>query len=499
MRVSSYAVSRLDLPEPQSRAVTPAPIGSTHEQEESPPRGSPPVGTRIGRFTVLGHLGRGGMGIVVSAYDSELDRKVALKLVSTPIARLGQALGDQLLREARVMARLRHPNVVMIHEVGEHDGRPYLAMEQVDGPTMAARIDALDREEGCDWRSIVALFIDAGRGLAAAHAAGIIHRDFKPANVFVDASGRALVGDFGLAAAIRHEADRAEEPSVTMSSAGAGTPSYMAPEQHTGDEVDARADQFSFCVALYEALYGELPFPGKGRDAYIEAVLAGRVKPANPARDVPLWVRDIVVRGIKANPAERHASMDALLAQLAGGERRSWWHGKRERTALACAVGGFVTVWAAAIMGLDIELTYPVHYATNLTLLALFLGVAWRVRDALARSEFNRRIMGLGAAGCSSVVVLVIGGHLYGMDPRTVGLLHLMVIGSVLLCGALIVDRRLVVVPVAYFASFLLAAAWPPSLFVLLLLCHTVLAGATLYIATAPPSDSNALTASGDP
>jgi hypothetical protein len=436
---------------------------------------------------VLGHLGRGGMGVVVSAYDSELDRRVALKLVSSPIARLGRAYGDQLLREARAMARLRHPNVVMIHEVGAHEGSPYLAMEHVDGGTMAARVEALEREGARDWRSILALFLGAGRGLAAAHAAGIIHRDFKPTNVFVDTTGRALVGDFGLAAASRHGADRPDDPGVTTSSAGAGTPSYMAPEQHTGDEVDECADQFAFCVALYEALYGELPFPGEDREAYVAAVLAGDVKPADPARDVPLWVRELVVRGLEVRPDDRHASMDTLLTQLAAGEKRSWWHGKRERTVLVCAVGGFVTIWAAAIIGLDIELTYPVHYATNLTLLALYLGVAWLGRAALARSEFNRRLMGLGAAGTSSVVILVLGGHLYGMDPRTVGVLHLLVIGSVLLCGALSVDRRLLVVPAAYFTSFLLATAWPSNLFALLLLSHTVLAGAILHIATAPP------------
>jgi hypothetical protein len=478
-------VSRTDLP----AAVTPAPIAAaTDPRDSSPPPGGPAIGSRIGRFTVLGHLGRGGMGVVVSAYDPELDRRVALKLVSTPFARLGQALGEQLLREARAMARLRHPNVVVIYEVGEHDTRPYLAMEQVDGGTLRDQLGALEAAGVRDWRSVLSLFLEAGRGLAAAHAAGIIHRDFKPANVFVDASGRALVGDFGLAAAVCSGADRAAIPGMTTSSTGAGTPSYMAPEQHAGDEADERADQFAFCVALYEALYGELPFPGDSRATYVEAVCAGEVKPAKATPGVPSWLRDVIVRGLAVNPDDRHASMEELLSRLAPDAKRAWWQGKRERTALVCAVGGFITLWAAAILGLDIELTYPVHYATNLSLLALFLVVAYRLREALAHSEFNRRIMGLGAAGCTSVVVLVIGGHLYGLDPGTVGVLHLLVIGSVVLCGTLIVDRRLVVTPAAYFASFLVAATWPASLFPLLLLCHSILAAVILYVAMKPPS-----------
>lgn len=472
-----------------TETVTPGPIApATDRQQASVEGGAPPVGTRIGRFTVLGHLGRGGMGAVVSAYDPELDRRVALKLVSTPFERLGRAYGEQLLREARAMAKLRHPNVVVIHEVGEHAGRPYLAMEHVDGGTLKDRLEALGREKERDWRTILPLFIDAGKGLAAAHAAGIIHRDFKPANVFVDASGRALVGDFGLAAVARqHGADDAKEPPATASSQGGGTLRYMAPEQHTGDEVDERADQFAFCVALYEALYGELPFSGESREAYVDAVVAGRVKPATTAHDIPSSMHEALVRGMAKSADDRHASMDALLANLTGDDGRWWWQGKRERTVLACAIGGFITLWAAAVLGLKIELTYTVHYATNLTLLALFLGVAWRFRGALARSELNRNIMGLGGAACICVVVLVIGGDLSGLSPRTVGLLHLIVIGSVLLCDALCVDRRILLAPVAYLVSFLLAAIWPSTLFALLLLCHGTIAIIVLNIAVKPP------------
>lgn len=477
----------------RTEAVTPGPSApGTDRQEGALKRGSPPVGTRIGRFTVLGHLGRGGMGVVVSAYDQKLDRRVALKLVSTPFERLGRALGEQLLREARAMAKLRHPNVVVIHEVGEHAGTPYLAMEQVDGGTLKDRLDARGREKERDWRAIVSLFVDAGKGLAAAHAAGLIHRDFKPANVFVDASGRALVGDFGLAAvARRHGADSAGEASATQSSQGGGTLRYMAPEQHTGGDVDERTDQFAFCVALYEALYGELPFSGESREAYVEAVCAGRIKPASTAHDIPSSIHEAVVRGMAKSADDRHASMDALLSHLTGDDGRSWWQGKRERTVLACAVGGFITLWAAAILGLKIELTYTVHYATNLTLLGLFLSVAWRFRGALARSELNRTIMGLGAAACICVVVLVIGGDLSGMTPRTVGLLHLLVIGSVLLCGALCAERRILLPPVAYLSSFLLAATWPSTLFALLLLCHTTTAIIILNLAVKPPSPAS--------
>jgi hypothetical protein len=241
---------------------------------------TPAAGERIGRFVVQQPLGQGGMGLVVSAMDPELDRVVALKLVPTQGSG-GSTLSERLLREARAMARLRHDNVLTVYEAGTHEGWVYVAMELVRGGTL--------RDAGArTWRETVALFARAGAGLAAAHARGLVHRDFKPENVLLE-DDRVLVADFGL---VSHAVDAptgsgpAETPlpssPLTQIGEVVGTPLYMAPEQHAGGRVDARSDQFSFCVALYEAL------PGGGAGVlHPSAARAGRARlqpPGSPDR-----------------------------------------------------------------------------------------------------------------------------------------------------------------------------------------------------------------------
>src|SRR5215470_6274154 len=226
-------------------------------------------GTRFGRYEVLRHAGAGGMGDVYAAYDPELERNVALKLLRPGTA---GARAAELKREAQALARLAHANVVAVHDVGTSDGQVYVAMELVEGPTLRAWLAEKPRTAV----EILAVFDAAGQGLSAAHGAGLVHRDFKPENVLLGADGRARVTDFGLA--------------VAAGAAGelAGSVPYMAPEQLQGEAVDARADQFAFAVALYEALYGERPFAGStGGDvtpteALLLEVLEGRVRPAPP-------------------------------------------------------------------------------------------------------------------------------------------------------------------------------------------------------------------------
>jgi len=309
---------------------------------------------RIGGFVVLRKLGEGGMGVVYAAYDEELERKVAIKLLRTDFSGEQQSLGQaRLLREAQAMAKLSHPNVAQIYAVGEASGAVFIAMEFVSGHNLREWLERAARP----WRAVLAAYLQAGQGLAAAHAAGIVHRDFKPDNVLMGEDLRVRVVDFGLA----RPGDAGPEPMTTASSGAAsgsfsaalltqqgafiGTPAYMAPEQHRREPADAQSDQFSFCVALFEGLYGLRPFPGGDVAELAQAVLAG--KRQDPPRDspVPAWVLAALARGLSREPAHRFPDMPALLAALAAdpaaARRRRWgMAGLVLATGLAAAGGG---------------------------------------------------------------------------------------------------------------------------------------------------------------
>jgi tetratricopeptide (TPR) repeat protein/predicted Ser/Thr protein kinase len=287
-------------------------------------------GSTIGRYVILDVVGEGGMGVVYAAYDPQLDRRIAIKLVR-PSRRDGTRGRARLLREAQAIARIRHPHVVAVHDVGavEEDGHAlvFVAMEFVEGVTLT---QWLQREQPSRERTL-AVFVQAGRGLAAAHRAGIVHRDFKPDNVVVGAGDHAWVVDFGLA---RGRAAPIDGDSLDASSSGSlggasalasdltvagtvmGTPAFMAPEQHIGGETEAPADQFAFCVALYFALYGERPFPGDSAKALAKATLRGDIRAAPPGSKVPGHLRRVLLRGLRTRAAERYPSMTALLQDL---------------------------------------------------------------------------------------------------------------------------------------------------------------------------------------
>ncbi len=278
-------------------------------------------GAVIGRYVVEAHLGSGTMGLVLAAIDPALDRKVALKVVR-PDQIGGSTAGRQrLLREAQAMAKLAHPNVVTVYEVGTFADHVFVAMEHVAGSTL----DVWLKDGNRSLREIVDAFTAAGRGLAAAHAAGIVHRDFKPANVLISDDGRVRVADFGLATTPVAPLEPSPRPmiaplsktlSITQTGALLGTPAYMSPEQHQARPADARADQFSFSVAMYEALYRQLPFAGDGYLAYAHNVTEGNVREAPRGSRVPGRLRRILLRGLSIDPDRRYPGLRALLADL---------------------------------------------------------------------------------------------------------------------------------------------------------------------------------------
>ncbi len=305
------------------------------------------VPARVGRYLILRELGRGGMGRVYAAYDEQLDRKVAIKVLRRE--RAGDARHQQrLLREAQALARLSHPHVVHVYEVGEVEQRVFLVMELVAGRTLRA----WQAQGPHPWREVLDHYLRAGQGLAAAHQAGLVHRDFKPDNVLVGEDGQVRVADFGLALAEGEVAiselddderdqlglDDGLEPSmlgqrITRTGARVGTLVYMAPEQARGEPATAQSDQFSFCVSLFEALFGARPFSGRTAPELVTAIRQGPSRP--PGHPVlPRWLLELVQRGLAPEPGDRFPDMPALLEAAARRLAR-----RRRRGAMIIAAG----------------------------------------------------------------------------------------------------------------------------------------------------------------
>jgi tetratricopeptide (TPR) repeat protein len=339
-------------------------------------------GANIGRYLVLGLVGRGGMGEVYAAYDPELDRKVAVKLVRAQGAGVDASQGRvRMLREAQAIAKLSHPNVVVVYDVGTLGDRVFIAMEFVDGNTVGYWLQAGKRS----WQEVLAVYMAAGRGLEAAHRAGFVHRDFKPENVMVAKNGDVRVMDFGLARSasdaalgdddvsprntpsdvtaeidpestmpngmtgpLRTTSSHLLDSKLTQTGVMLGTPAYMAPEQFAVRPTDARADQFSFCVALYEGLYGHRPFDGKTPAELMSNVMGGRPRESPANTKVPAWLRRVVLRGLHKDPAQRHETMGALLAALAHDPtraRRRWFATAGTVVAVGAALGALGVAW----------------------------------------------------------------------------------------------------------------------------------------------------------
>jgi tetratricopeptide (TPR) repeat protein len=289
------------------------------------------VGRRVGRYQVLQPLGAGGMAVVYAAHDPTLDRKVALKVLrARGEASARERARMRLLREAQALAGLSHPNIVTVLDVGVDGELVFLAMELVRGTTLGRWRDAKRRRTA----DILRVMIGAGRGLAAAHAQGFVHRDFKPDNVMVEADAHARVMDFGLVLGhasgprAESEVDLDTPPGtdleLTRAGAAVGTPPYMAPEQHAQGEVSPRSDQYAFCVTLWELLYGRRPFDASSLEEYAALKERGPGVPPSPARGgprVPAWLVRAMRRGLAPRPEDRHATMEALISELEHGRR----------------------------------------------------------------------------------------------------------------------------------------------------------------------------------
>ncbi|MBL8975094.1 MAG: serine/threonine protein kinase, partial [Myxococcales bacterium] len=309
-----------------------------------------PAGHRVGRFTLLQRLGVGAMGVVYSAVDPELDRRIAVKLLRAPSGPRAARAQARLLREAQAMARVAHPNVAVVHDVGTHDGDVFVAMELVRGVTLHSWLQARPR----GWREVVEVFMQAARGLAAAHAAGLVHRDFKPSNAMLGDDGRVRVLDFGLCftGGASEPADAGDlsgsdhDLRITQREEIVGTPAYMPPEQFLrGGQVGPASDQFSFCASLYEGLYAQLPFAGHTVAEVTQAIALGQLRPPPRGTRVPAWLLAVLRRGLQPDPDLRFPAMEAMIRALDRGRARARGGlALASALALATGVGGF---WAA--------------------------------------------------------------------------------------------------------------------------------------------------------
>jgi len=263
----------------------------------------------VGKYRVLGRLGRGGMGVVYRAHDPVIGRDVALKMI-VDHAVSDPAVRRRFLSEARRAGSLNHPNIVTIYDVGEHDGRPYIVMELLPGGDLRAAMDGARTMAFGDRLDVA---VQVARGLACAHDNGVLHRDVKPENVFVTDGGRAKVLDFGIA--------RVESESETVTQATVGSPRYMSPEQIRGDALDRRTDVYSFGVVLYELVGGAPPFTGRGVHTVLHKILHEPPPPLPLPDDAPGGIREVVTRCLAKDPADRYGSLHDVADALVGLQR----------------------------------------------------------------------------------------------------------------------------------------------------------------------------------
>lgn len=404
---------RVDLPvalvrgsaaEPDSNRL----IDALLEDPSRPPR--------LGRYLVLGTLGKGAMGTVLRAFDEMLDRQVALKVLHQDLDELQTS---RLVREAQALAKVSHPNVVQVYEVGSVDGQAFVTMELVEGQTLR---EWMRQEPRPGWRDVVDVFRQLGAGLAAVHERGLVHRDFKPGNAIIDAQGRARVVDFGLARMTGLSEDSSSwarlrtdrQPAVPLDSVltrtGAlmGTPAYMSPELLSGHEADALSDQYSFCVSLYEVLYGERPYADESLQALLDNASGNRMQVPPLKASIPKHLRSALRRGLSADPASRFPSMRALLIALEDFESRlAALNAKMLRLQMALGTSLIFTFWLLdwLVLRQHVWMTLAIRFA-----LCTISGVIYatcRFRPRLAERHVDALTLTGNTAGCWGLVAII--------------------------------------------------------------------------------------------
>ncbi|HNN94341.1 MAG TPA: serine/threonine-protein kinase [Pseudomonadota bacterium] len=410
----------------------------------------------MGRYALLRKLGEGAMGVVYAAYDEELDRRVALKLIHPSLQDDSQTRA-RILREAQALARVSAPNVVTIYQTGEVDGQIFIAMEFVNGTTLSK----WQSEEGRTWLDILRMYLDAGQGLLAAHLAGLIHRDFKPDNVLIGKDGRARVADFGLARMDSKAGANTlasgrmptvgrpghEQPiNANMTQAGTllGTPLYMSPEQHLGEATDARSDQFSFCVALYEALYNQLPFAGNTVEALAFNTISGRIQNRPSGSRVPMVVHQAILRGLATNPTARFPSMRELLVALSYDPTVDRTAGPRVRRRVTSNMIAFMLIAAAGPTllhraGLS---EYNAALSIAAAYFAVFVFMAIRFRRAI-KNAFHRGFLVYGTVFGAQVLAIQLVGYYLGLSLSQIATLDLVALSAMTCVAAALVLPRM--------------------------------------------------------
>ena len=445
------------------------PLGSGENTAGEPPPGGVP--RRIGRYLVIRQIGKGGMGMVYAGYDEELDRKVAIKLLH-PAQQGDSQSRARIIREAQSLARVSAPNVVHVYEVGEFSGQLYIIMEFVNGTTLTK----WQTEQRRSTREILRMYCAAGQGLLDAHDAGLIHRDFKPDNVLLGNDGRPRVADFGLARmqnpagglgsdlTAKYKSmnplasSNPELNSLTQTGTLMGTPLYMSPEQHLGEPADGRSDQFSFCVALYEALYRQLPYEGTTLQALAINTVKGKIRPRPAGSNVPAPVHEALMRGLSKTSDKRFPSMRELLAALAFDPTKDTVAAPWVRRLVAVSVPAFFVIEMLAYevlrwLGVS-EMTSSVALAAALF---LFIGLMmFRLRRVFRSNMFHRGMMVIGLGFTGQLLCFRLVGILMGLSLAQISTFDLAVIFVMTgIASATFLARLWPVAPVAA-----LAAVW---------------------------------------
>ncbi len=454
-----------DRGKPASVGSDPESLVNTIADAQGPSSFPPPTSdpgqlrgsTQLGRYALLRKLGEGGMGVVYAAYDEELDRRVALKLIHPSLQGDAQVRA-RILREAQALARVSAPNVVTIYQTGEVDGQVFIAKEFVNGTTLTK----WQAEPERSWQDILRMYLDAGQGLLAAHHAGLIHRDFKPDNVLIGKDGRPRVADFGLArmdsksgnnttlasgriaTVARPGAHQPIMANMTQAGTTLGTPLYMSPEQHLGEATDARSDQFSFCVALYEALYNKLPFAGNTIESLAFNTISGKIQPRPTGSKIPTVVHQAIVRGLSASPTARFPSMRELLAALSYDPTIDRTAGPRVRRRVTTNMIAFMLIAAAGPsvlhrLGLS---EFTASLAISFAYLLVFVFMAVRFRRAL-KNPFHRGFLVYGTVFGAQVLTIQLVGLSVGLSNSQVATLDLVALSAMTSVAAALVMPRM--------------------------------------------------------